>query len=53
MPESLLNPLFNGVFYFIKKHFKLCFFTLVALKDILQYSKFVNWRIRGLVFLMS
>ena len=42
------------VYYFLflkyfKKHFKPCFFILKALKDILQYFKFVNWRIRGFV----
>ena len=36
-----------------KKHLKPCFFILKALKDILQHFKFVNWRIRGFVFLMS
>ena len=48
--------LFNGVLFLIhyfKKHFKPCFFNLKALKDILQHFKFVNWRIRGFVFLMS
>ena len=29
----------------LKKHFKPCFFILMALKDILQHFKFVNWRI--------
>ena len=44
------------VYYFLsyfKKHFKPCFFILKALKDPLQHFKFVNWWIRGFVFLMS
>ena len=45
MPESLLKPIFNGVLlliYYLKKHFKPCFFILKAIKDILQHFKFVN-----------
>ena len=39
-PESLLIPLFNGVFFLIyhfKKHFKPCLSIFKALKDILQH----------------
>ena len=55
-PASLLNPLYNDVLsliHYFKKHFKPCFFILKAFKDILQHFKFVNWWIRGFVFLMS
>ena len=54
--KSLLKPLFNGVLFFIyyfKKYFKPCYFISNTLKDILQHSKFVNWWIHGLGFLMS
>ena len=54
-PASLLKPLYNGVLFLIhyfKKHLKPCFFILKALKNILQHFKFVNWWIRGFVFLM-
>ena len=52
--RAFFKPLLM-VYYFLfitsKKHFKPCFFVLKALKDILQHFKFVNWRIRGFVFL--
>ena len=43
---------FNGVLfliYYIKKQVKPCFFILMALQDILQHFKFVNWWIREFV----
>ena len=39
--------------YHLKKHLKSHFFILNALKDILQHYEFVDWRVRGFVFLMS
>ena len=51
-----MKPLFNHILFLIYqfiKHFKPCLFILKVLKDILQHFKFVNWWIRGFVFLMS
>ena len=39
--------------YYFQNIFNLAFSILKSLKDILQHSKFVNWWIRGFVFLMS
>ena len=42
---SLLKLLYNGLLFIIhyfEKHFKPCFFILMAFKDILQHFKFVN-----------
>ena len=50
------KTLFNGILfliYYFKKHFQRYFFILKALKDILQHFEFMNWWIRGFVFLMS
>ena len=45
-----LKHFVNGLIYYFKKHFQPCFFILKALKGILQNFKFVNWRIRFLIF---
>ena len=43
------------MYYFLfitLKHYKSSFFSLKALKDILQHFKFVNWWIRGFIFFL-
>ena len=50
--KSVLNRALFLIYYF-KKHFKPCFFILKVFKDILQHFKFLNWWIRGFVFLMK